>query len=54
MRVFTGRGERGRVSSGLTQGTSRLVKLSSASEWARVGHGTPTHLLTKSRKKLDK
>ena len=50
LRVFTGSEERGRVSSGLAQGTSRLVKLSSASEWARVGDGTPTHLLTKSRK----
>ena len=50
LRVFTGSGERGRVSSGLAQGTSRLVKLSSASEWARVADGTPTHIPTKSRK----
>lgn len=50
LRVFPGSGEWGRVSSGLAQGTRRLVKLSSASEWARVGDGAPTHLLKKSRK----
>lgn len=46
-RVFLGEGS-GAEEQGLAQGASRLVKLSSASEWARVGHGTSTPLLTKT------